>query len=367
MSSEIVLSGATGFLGMELLAQLIDQGEHVTAIIRAEDDTAAQTRLDGIFDKLYDERPAGVTNVRAVSGDLLLPGLGMSSERSQRLFHCADRLIHCAASISFAQPLSEARAVNVGGVRRMIELARQIAATGTLRRFVHVSTAFVSGAHEGVFGEDDLDLGQSFRNSYERSKNEAEHVLAEANDLSVVVVRPSMVVGHQVSGWTPAFNVLYWPIRAFQRGLLSVIPARPDSVVDFVPVDHVAAAIVSMTDSSSAHGTYSVVAGSRAPTASRMVELLTGGGGSTTVALRPLRDGETLPLGADALLPYFDVRTSFSDSRAQELLARGELRPVDPEQLLPRLLDYAHQTAWGKRPMTRQASLRPTNAAVPGG
>ena len=40
--------------------------------------------------------------------------------------------------------------------------------------FGYVSTAYVAGTHEGEFTEDDLDVGQGFRNSYERSKFEAE-------------------------------------------------------------------------------------------------------------------------------------------------------------------------------------------------
>ena len=59
----------------------------------------------------------------------------------------------------------------------MIELAREIAAAGALRRIVHVSTAYVGGRHAGRFGEPDLDLGQEFRNTYEHSKYEAEQLL----------------------------------------------------------------------------------------------------------------------------------------------------------------------------------------------
>ena len=155
-----------------------------------------------------------------------------------------DRIVHCAASISFELPLAQAREINVHGVARVIELARDIAAGGCLRRLVHVSTAYVSGRHAGRFGEADLDLGQEFRNTYERSKHEAEHLLREAGDLPAVIARPSIVVGHRASGWTPAFNVIYWPIRAFERGLLEEVPARPDSIVDFVPVDYVTDVLV---------------------------------------------------------------------------------------------------------------------------
>ena len=67
--------------------------------------------------------------------------------------------------------------------------------------------------------------------------------LALEHRLPVTVLRPSIVVGDQRSGWTSAFNVLYWPLRAFARGLLRSVPALPSSPVDVVSVDYVADAV----------------------------------------------------------------------------------------------------------------------------
>jgi thioester reductase-like protein len=364
----ILVTGPTGFLGMELLAQLIERGEDVIAIVRAADQHAAERRLDVVMRRLYETAPNSGGTVHVIPGNLLAPGLGLSTTSHDLVCSSVDRIIHCAASISFTQPLAQARAINVTGVRRMIGLAREISAGGLLRRFVHVSTAFVSGSHEGRFTEHDLDIGQTYRNTYERSKNEAERVLANAPDLPIVIARPSMVVGHQASGWTPSFNVIYWPIRALQRGLLSVIPARPDSIVDFTPVDYVASTIIALMGRDDAHGTYNLVAGERAVRADRLLEVLgenDGSSAASSVQLRMLRAGERLPVGAETLLPYFDVRTRFADDRIRGLIARAGISLPDPETYLPRLLDYARDTAWGKRPVSRQGSLR-TAAAFAG-
>src|SRR5207253_8313112 len=117
---------------------------------------------------------------------------------------------HAAAPLSFARPTDEARAINVHGTQRMLDLADRIAARRGLRRLVHVSTAYVAGRHRGLFAETDLWTGQEFRNSYERSKAEAEELVRRRGDrFPAVVVRPSIVVGDSATGWTPAFNVLY--------------------------------------------------------------------------------------------------------------------------------------------------------------
>jgi thioester reductase-like protein len=69
--------------------------------------------------------------------------------------------------------------------------------------------------HRGRFSEDDLMVGQRFRNPYEQSKFEAElAVRAYAERLPITIVRPSIIVGDRHSGWTASFNVLYWPLRA---------------------------------------------------------------------------------------------------------------------------------------------------------
>jgi thioester reductase-like protein len=360
MSGAILLTGATGFLGMDALSRLIERDrEEIAVLVRARDEEGARERLAAVLASLYDEPPAGAARVRAVRGDLLEPGLGLSARERERLVDSVDRIVHCAASISFDLPLEQAREINVEGVARVVELAREIASGGSLRRMVHVSTAYVSGRHAGEFGEDDLDVGQEFRNTYERSKNEAERLLREqAGELPLAVARPSIVVGHQASGWTPVFNVLYWPMRAFERGLIDEVPARKDSIVDFVPVDYVTDGIVALLDQEQAHGTYNLVAGERALSAVELVELH-----SSLTGLEPVRFVEPqaatgLPAGTETFVPYFDVRCRFADPRACAVLGRAGVEKPDPRDYLGQLIEYARTTAWGKRPMTRQAALR---------
>ena len=103
--------------------------------------------------------------------------------------------MHCAASISFDLPLDEARLINVEGTREVIGLAREAKSCGRLDRFIHVSTAYVAGITKGTFRERQLDAGQEFRNTYEQTKWEAEHVVNDAADLNPVIARPSIVMG----------------------------------------------------------------------------------------------------------------------------------------------------------------------------
>jgi thioester reductase-like protein len=359
----ILLSGVTGFLGMDTLARLIDRGEEsLFVLVRAEDGDAAQRRLAAVLARLYEEPTTHAHRVQVVRGDLLEPDLGLSRTDRLELLASVDRIIHCAASISFELPLDQARAINVTGVTRILELARQIASRGALRRLVHVSTAYVSGRHSGPFHEDDLQVGQSFRNTYESSKLEAERIVRAATDVPVVVARPSIVVGDHRSGWTPAFNVIYGPIRAAERGLLKELPARPDSIVDFVPVDYVTDGLIALLEDPESSGTYHLVAGDQATTAGELVHMQALFSGVAPVRLiEEAHAGPATP-GMEAYAPYFDVRSTFDDRRARLALERVGVAKPEPREYLSRLIAYAHASRWGKRPISREAAARLASA-----
>ena len=80
MKPAVFLTGATGFLGMEVLARLLEAGDReVLALVRADDDAAAEARLDGVLSTLWDD-PAPVADAvcfllsdlaRGISGEIL--------------------------------------------------------------------------------------------------------------------------------------------------------------------------------------------------------------------------------------------------------------------------------------------------------
>jgi hypothetical protein len=152
--------------------------------------------------------------------------------------------------------------------------------------------------------------------------------------------------------------VIYWPMRAAERGLLEEVPAHRDSIVDFVPVDYVAEGLIALLEHPQAHGVYHLVAGCSALTAGQLVESHASLLGRVPVRLAPLAAGSQLPQGAEAYLPYFDVRCSFDDVRARSLLRSLNIEGPAPKDHLGPMIDYAHTTRWGKQPLTRQAALR---------
>jgi thioester reductase-like protein len=355
----VLITGATGFVGMELLARYLERGERrIIALVRGNGEEAARARIDAVLMNLFgDHGRAYAGRVEAVSGELTAPRLGLSQARFGQLAQQVSAIVHGAASVSFTLPLQEARAINLEGTRRMLEFAE----LARVDRYVHVSTAYVAGTHEGRFAERDLDLGQSFRNSYEQSKFEAELLVRAHPQIPWTVLRPSIIVGDRRSGWTAAFNVLYWPLRAFARGLFTAVPGIPSSPLDVVSVDYVADAIYELSERGGARQTYHLTAG---PNASTMGEVA---GLASRYFRRPLPkvlspaefaalDPSALE-GSNAYFPYFSIGTEFDNALTRARLEPAGINSSPLGDYLERLLDFATRSRWGKRVIGRAEAL----------
>ena len=223
---------------------------------------------------MFGDAEAYADRLVALPADIEQPGLGLDPATRDRVAEQVTDIVHSAASVSFTLSLERSRQINVDGTRRMIELAHLCHSRGGLEHFSYISTAYVAGTHKGGFREDQLDVGQRFRNPYEQSKFEAERLVrAQDGQLPIQIFRPSIVVGERTTGWTPAFNVLYSPLKAFVRGSLPAVPARRSAPVDVVPVDYVADAVFELTqDPANGTSTYHLVAGPRATSVGRLIE-----------------------------------------------------------------------------------------------
>ncbi|HEU4976081.1 MAG TPA: SDR family oxidoreductase [Baekduia sp.] len=345
-----LITGATGFVGGEVLVRLLEQtGDDVVALVRAEDDERAQARIDAALDHLLPPGTVPARRVRAVAADLERPHLGLTPRRCLRLAAELDAVIHCAASIEFTLPLERATAINVDGTRELLRLAG--CAPG-LRRFVHVSTAFVAGDRAGRFLETEGDVGQTCRNTYEQTKLAAEQEVLAAGLPGTVIARPSIVVGDSATGWTSAFNVIYWPLQAFARGLFPTVPADPGAPVDIVPVDAVADALLDLLGGDE-RGAVHVVAGDDAPTLGALARLASAAFGRPEPAFVGPGEAPEAERLAGPLLPYLRVRGTFDGGRRH---AAG-LEPPPLTDYFGALVAYADEARWGKRPQRRWERL----------
>jgi long-chain acyl-CoA synthetase len=378
-----LLTGATGFVGMELLVRYLQLTDRpVYALVRARDDEHALQRLRETLRCALGCDEPWLHRVRALAGDITQSGLGLDPDRALEVAGCVSEIVHGAASVSFALALDMSRAVNVEGTRRVLAFAELCRLEGGLRRFTYVSTAYVAGLHRGTFTEHDLMLGQRFRNAYEQSKFEAELVVAAYRErLPVTVVRPSIIVGDRHSGWTPSFNVLYWPLRALAKGNYPLLPARRAAPVDVVSVDYVADAIVALAGLDDAEGeTYHLTASDCASSIGELLSLAVDRLGCKRPPLisPSLYRHVVHPLlcraqprrrrflrATETYLPYFAIRTRYDNARACAALAPA-IAPAPLPEYFDALVDYAQRAGWGATSPSRTAATsgrrRPTLA-----
>jgi long-chain acyl-CoA synthetase len=365
----VLLTGATGFVGSQVLLRYLRRARRrVYALVRGSDPAQAAERLSSAVAPLGAELPAG--RVVAVPADLERDGLGLDADRRDEIADEVTDIVHAAASVSFSLPLPQSRSINVEGTRRILDFAHLSQRRGGLRRMAYVSTAYVAGTHPGPFTEDDLEVGQTFRNPYERSKFEAERLVRrDRRRLPIQIFRPSIVVGEAATGWTQAFNVLYTPLKAFVKGRLPVLPARASAPVDVVPVDYVADAIVELADRPADEGTYHLVAGPRATSVGELTDLAAEHLDRSAPLVLPPSVYRTVlhPLlkrraperrrraleQLETFFPYFDMDVTYDDRRARGALAPSGIEAPPIARYFGRLMDFAERSHWGKRRVGR--------------
>jgi long-chain acyl-CoA synthetase len=365
----VLLTGATGFVGSQVLLRYLRRARRrVYALVRGSDPADAAERLSSAVAPLGAELPAG--RVVAVPADLERDGLGLDADRREEIAGEVTDIVHAAASVSFSLPLPQSRSINVEGTRRILDFAHLSQRRGGLRRMAYVSTAYVAGTHPGPFTEDDLEVGQTFRNPYERSKFEAERLVRrDRRRLPIQIFRPSIVVGEASTGWTQAFNVLYTPLKAFVQGRLPVLPARASAPVDVVPVDYVADAIVELADRPADEGTYHLVAGPRATSVGELTDLAADHVDRAAPLVLPPSVYRTVlhPLlkrraperrrraleRLEAFFPYFAMDVTYDDRRARGALAPSGIEAPPIGRYFGRLMDFAERSQWGKRRVER--------------
>lgn len=192
----IALTGATGFLGLRLVRELLVDHRSLTVLVRR--DRAATLDLIGRFLAAAGEPPELIAElpdrIRVRRADVTRARFGMSATEYAELADELDVLWHSAGDTSLVAGLDTLRGVNVAGTRNALALVE----AGRRRPMLyHVSTAFLAGRRRyGTVYDDELTDAYGFETPYERSKYEAEMLVRDwqrRHDRPVVVFRPSIL------------------------------------------------------------------------------------------------------------------------------------------------------------------------------
>ncbi|KVL40522.1 non-ribosomal peptide synthetase [Burkholderia sp. MSMB1835] len=121
----ILLTGATGFVGVHLLAELLATTSAVVhCLVRAPDAAAGWARIDEKL-RAYDVGlgPDARSRIRVWAGDVTLARLGMDAHDYATLADEIDVVYHSASAVNFIQPYSYMKKINVDGLTGMLAFA----------------------------------------------------------------------------------------------------------------------------------------------------------------------------------------------------------------------------------------------------
>lgn len=250
----IFLTGASGLLGGEIAGRLIDRGHQVTALVHTRREVR---RNNGELLPATDWPVRAPGAVALVTGDVALLQFGCDTDQAAAVAGEHDLLLHCAAATGFDLDAATYQRVNVDGTANSVEIARR----GGMP-LLYVSTAYVWGQRDGPAPETAIDGTVVHTNGYEASKAEAEAIVRRSG-LAHAIARPSIIVGDHADGAIRVFDTFHIVFRLLARGRVRALPASPHASLDMVPLDHVAAGLIDLTErvEEADGGTFHLVSG----------------------------------------------------------------------------------------------------------
>lgn len=238
----ILLTGATGFVGIHLLAELLTStGAEVVCTVRAASPAEATARIHQALETHLIHLPdAARQRITAIPVDLAHARLGLDEALFAELARTCGAIFHNAATVSIMREYATLRAANTESTR---DLLRMAVVRSTPLHFVStLSVAPPLGLAPEV-PEAFLPPHPGLRYGYQQSKWAAERLLEQAAErgLPVTVHRLGRVVGPYATGYVNERDFLWSVLR-------TGVPAGivPDLFEEetWTPVDHVAQAVV---------------------------------------------------------------------------------------------------------------------------
>ena len=231
------VTGATGFIGRFLVANLLKRGEPVYVLVRKR----SAKKLDALR---ADYWAAGADRVIPVFGDLAKDNLGVDAAALRKLRGKVRHFFHVAAVYDLTASAEDQQVANVEGTRNAVHFAEAVG-TGC---FHHVSSIAAAGLYDGVFREDMFEEAEDLDHPYFRTKHDSERIVRHECKRPYRIYRPGFVVGHSQTGYIDKIDGPYYFFKFIQKMRKALPPWMPmvgveGGRINIVPVDFVADAL----------------------------------------------------------------------------------------------------------------------------
>jgi NAD(P)-dependent dehydrogenase (short-subunit alcohol dehydrogenase family) len=353
------VTGATGFIGRNLVELLLEREGTVYALVRE----GSKGRLE----ELRRRWGVGEDRVVGIVGDVSQPRLGVSDSDLESLGGEIDHLFHLAAVYDMTADAETQRLANVQGTRHMVEFAEAIEA-GTVHM---VSSIAAAGLYHGTWREDMFDEAENLDvHPYFRTKHDSEGVVRTECERPWRVYRPGIVVGNSETGEMDKVDGPYYFFKLIRR-IRNAVPQWMPMVgiegreINIVPVDFVVQAMDHIAHQEGLDGRTFHLTDPQPPSAGEVIDVFARAANAPQSSFRlpaavleaadPLvRAGlSTLPLAGSlvdrtladfgvprAVLTYVNYPTHFDSRQTQAALTGTGIRVPPLEAYADKLWDY---------------------------
>jgi amino acid adenylation domain-containing protein/thioester reductase-like protein len=243
----ILLTGATGFLGAFLLDELLrSTTANIYCLVRCSSRKVGSQKLQRNLERYALIEATQSPRVIIIPGDLAEPLFGMTEMEFRYLASQIDLIYHNGAYVNLVYPYAAMREINVLGTQEILRLASQVKVKPV--HFVSTLDVFQS-AHHSQLAElaenDDFPATELPGSGYAQTKWVAEKLVKAAHDRGIptCIHRPGMIIGHSQTGYSNTEDT----ISRLVKGLIQLrIAPVIDLPMHLTPVDYVSQAIVQL-------------------------------------------------------------------------------------------------------------------------
>ena len=183
--NNVLITGATGYLGAHILAKLAEKSDcTIHSLVRGNSPKECLAHMREVLIFYFGSNAQRImSKVSVVPGDISKHHLGLTDDRYNELVQQTDTVIHCAAVTDHIGYASIFQTMNVDGTQNVVNFSMDAGAA-----LLHISTVSVSGtqyrddpSRKGEFSENCFDIGQNYEdNEYAKSKFLAEGIVLRA-------------------------------------------------------------------------------------------------------------------------------------------------------------------------------------------
>lgn len=257
----ILLAGATGYLGIHILADFLDNDNGIAyCIVRGKNQEDSEQRFNDLLKFYFGDKYNNTNRIVVVCSDLQKDKFGLSDAEYNELTGKIDTVINCAASVKHYGSYKYFYEANVETTKRLIDFCKLADA-----KLIHTSTLSVSGnsfadsfdgyvsKEEKHFYESSLYIEQPLDNVYGRSKFEAEKAVLDAivDGLDANIMRMGNLTNRLSDGQfqkNHESNAFLQRVKSIlELGVFPEYLIKDTMYTEFTPIDEAASAVMTIT------------------------------------------------------------------------------------------------------------------------